>query len=181
MTAASSNRRTGRSFGVWWATNAWRRQPWPHWSVCTTSLATTSISSTRSANSPRRSAAEPASHAAMTRPKHPIDAWWPAESCPRQQHASWLVDLLASTHSTSSWSSNLHNAPSPTEPYGPSSFTHFGRILYEATAEALVGSSIDASRVLAIAIKLLLVALSGLASSSGVSISSERDTDAKPP
>ena len=82
----------------------------------------------------------------MTRPKHHIDASWPAESCPRQPHASWLVDRLALIHSTSSWSSNPHNAPSPTEPYAPSSFTHFGRNLYEAPAETLVGSSIDASR-----------------------------------
>src|SRR5438105_5712881 len=82
----------------------------------------------------------------MTRPKHHIDASWPAESCPRQPHASWLVGRLALIHSTSSWSSNPHNAPSPTEPYAPSSFTHFGRNLYEAPAETLVGSSIDASR-----------------------------------
>ncbi len=49
------SRRIGQLFGVWSVTNVWKRQPWQHWSGCTTSLATTSTSCTRFADLPKRS------------------------------------------------------------------------------------------------------------------------------
>jgi hypothetical protein len=40
-TVATSSRRTGPSFGAWLAISAWKLPPSPHWSACTTSLAST--------------------------------------------------------------------------------------------------------------------------------------------
>src|SRR5215472_7169444 len=114
----------------------------PHWSECTTSVATMSTSSTRCVDSPKRSAAAHALRGDMTLPRHCIGAYWPAERSAHTRRANWLPDRPNWTRSASSSSSNPPSGRPPSAQVRPAIVHPLGRFICEAATQALVGSSI---------------------------------------